>query len=291
MSCPLCAAQSSLPSWLGTLRFEGRNFPYVECLTCRSLYAHPMPDQAVLSRMYGPSYQSDVSQESGSEDPKDPDSVLAWLSTLQPGTFVDYGCGDGALLARVTPLRWKAIGVEFDPAVAVATERRRGVPVYDRVAAESLPDRAADVLHLGDVIEHLTDPAFELRRILRLVKCGGYLIAQGPLEANPNLFTTVLKVWRRASRQRVSNMAPYHVMLATRLGQEALFARIGLATRQFVMREVEWPAPSRLRRRDLMRARPLGLFALRKASQAVSALRPSAWGNRYFYVGEVAAEA
>lgn len=50
-----------------------------------------------------------------------------------------------------------------------------------------------DVLHLGDMIEHLTDLEHQFPEILRLIKPGGYLLAQGPLEAGPNLFTSVLK--------------------------------------------------------------------------------------------------
>jgi SAM-dependent methyltransferase len=248
-----------------------------------------MPDEEALARMYGPGYETEAKGPGPScvGDPKDPNSVLALLAGLTPGTFLDYGCGDGSLLSRAARAGWNAVGVEFDRDVAESTAKRTGLRVYDRASESSLPRGAADVLHLGDVIEHLTAPALEVQRIARLVKSGGYLVAQGPLEANANLFTAALKTWKRASGRTVSNMAPYHVTLATRAGQQALFGRIGLVAKRFSLQEVEWPAPSRLRGVDAINPRAVVLFVLRKASQAVSGVRPSKWGNRYFYVGLV----
>ena len=262
-------------------------YPYVECAGCGSLYASPMPGDQALTRMYGLAYEAEAGGGTRVGDPKDPDSVLALLAGLPTGTFVDYGCGDGALLAKAASAGWNAVGVEFDPEVAASTARRTGLCVHDRATESSLPDAVADVLHLGDVIEHLRTPALELQRIRRLVKRGGHLVAQGPLEANANLFTAALKAWKRASGRAVSNMAPYHVTLATRAGQQALFNRVGLISERFSLQEVEWPAPSRLRPADAMNPRAAALFVLRKASQAMSAVRPSRWGNRYFYVGLV----
>jgi SAM-dependent methyltransferase len=274
-------------SWLGRFRFEGCEYPYVECSSCFSLYAARIPDEAALSRMYGEAYAADAGGGEGVRDPKDPASLIGFLEQLPHGTFIDYGCGDGSLLIRAASLEWSLLGVEFDRHVAIATARRTGLRIHDRSSVASLPDGMADVIHLGDVVEHLTAPAAELRHILRLLKHGGYLVAQGPLEANTNLFTAALKTWKKMAGPSVSNMPPYHLLLATRIGQEALFNRVGLQTRRFEMTEVEWPAPSRLHASDLLNIRSVALFLLRRVSQGCSALRPRAWGNRYFYVGQV----
>lgn len=285
MACPLCGAAGARASWLGALRYEGRDFPYAECTSCLSLYADPMPDEATLGRMYGPQYAT-VADGPGVTDPKEPQRVAAWLEQHGRGTFIDYGCGAGHLLIEARRAGWEAIGVEFDPGVAGAAARRTGARVADRfTVAELLSQPSADVLHLGDVIEHLTDPAADVRRISGMLKPGGYLLAQGPLEAQPTLFTQALKLTRRLRGAPSSEMPPYHVTLATAAGQQALFRQCGLETVHFEMWEVDWPAPSRLTGAEVFRARSVALFALRRLSQLVSSLQPARWGNRYFYVG------
>ena len=143
----------------------------------------------------------------------------------------------------------------------------------------------ADALHLGDVIEHLTDLDRQMPAILRLLKPEGVLIAQGPLEANANLFTWVLRLARGVRGRKPPEMAPYHVLLATARGQRALFRRSGLEELEYRLREVSWPAPGVLTAADWRRPRALGLFALRRLSAGISALAPRNLGNRYFYAG------
>lgn len=244
-----------------------------------------MPREETLEKMYGPQYRGAFADAPTIDDPKEFDRVIAWLGTRPPGTFVDYGCGAGELLAEARRIGWHSVGVEFDPAVAAEAQRRVQVPIVDRFTVNQFDEPFADVLHLGDVIEHLTDPDTEMPRVLRLIKPGGILIAQGPLEANTNVFTSALKIWKRARRYPMSEMAPYHVMLATARGQETFFRRFGLEPREFSIREVSWPAPTRLGVSDLVRPRALALFTLRRMSQLCSALRPDVWGNRYFYIG------
>ena len=232
--------------------------------------------------MYGPDY----TQEGGGghvENPKEPGRVLDWLGRLTPGTFVDYGCGEGELLVEAERAGWRAAGVEFSQEVARRVAARTGLAVYTR-PQESSGFPQADVLHLGDVIEHLTRLDEQMPDILRLLKRGGLLLAQGPLEANASLFTSALAMAHRLRRKR-TEMAPYHVLLATAEGQREFFRRFGLTEIEYHLREVTWPAPSGLALSDLVRPRVVGLFALRRSSQALSALRPARWGNRYFYVG------
>lgn len=284
MSCPLCAHDRSGPSWVGSTTYGGRTFPYVECLSCHSLYCDPMPDAETLARMYGSDYAASCHEDPAIEDPKERQRVVRWLRQRPgPGTFLDYGCGSGVLLTEAAAVGWRPMGVELDAGVAEAVARRTGATVVSRPA--ELPDGLADVVHLGDVIEHLTETDRVLAEVLRLIKPGGLLLAQGPLENNASLFTAVLRAVKSVRSASPAEMAPYHVMLATSAGQRRLFARLGLQEVEYTLDEVAWPAPSRLAASDLVRPRALVLYGVRRLSQAASALRPRAWGNRYFYAG------
>src|SRR5262249_9629973 len=193
--------------------------------SCRSLYANPMPGEDTLALMYGTQYEAAVSDGHGIKDPKERQPVLDWLKRLPAGTFLDYGCGAGELLADVHRASgWRAIGVEFDEAYATAIAKKIGVDVVRRAQLDALScEPRARGLHLSDRIEHLTDPDADMPKILRLIRPGGYLMAQGPLEANPTLFTELLKLARRLRGARVADMAPYHILLATAGGQKAFF--------------------------------------------------------------------
>ena len=285
MVCPLCSHSDARPAWLDRIVSHGRTFGYLECLSCRSLYCEPMPDSDTLARMYGPAYAQSFVDEPSVCDPKQPSRVVRWLEENAPGTFIDYGCGSGSLLAEAIRLKWRAVGVEFDAEVARAVSAETGARVVSCAEIASLGDCQADMLNLGDVIEHLTELSRQMPEILRLIKPGGLLLAQGPLEANANLFTIALRLSRFLRKPRQSEMAPYHVLLATARGQRQFFPRHGLEELEYSVDEVDWPAPHRLTLADFFRPRAVGLFVLRRVSRSVSALRPGRWGNRYFYAG------
>lgn len=223
-----------------------------------------MPDEETLKDMYSrPYFESDPN---------------AWrferiLKLVKPpGVFMDYGCGNGDLLRMAAAMGFQPIGVEFSN--EVVSELKKTLPVIS-TEEESEP---ADILHLGDVIEHLTDIESQLPRILSRLKPGGTLIAHNPLEGNMNLFAWTMKI-SRLFRGRVDG-APYHVTLATTKGQKALFNRMGLTERSFEIEEVFHPAPYSLN--EVSSAKGLSLYALRVLSRLVS---PRSTGNRYLYVG------
>jgi SAM-dependent methyltransferase len=244
-----------------------------------------MPDEDSLSTMYGSDYGNAFFRDSIANDPKESRFVIDWLKKLGTGVFVDYGCGSGDLLVQASEQHWETVGVELNAAVSAEVESRTGQEVLTPTLAF---DRAAfaDVLHLGDVIEHLTNPNCVMPRILRILKPGGMLLAQGPLEANANLFTTVLKLSKAVRRSRhPAGMPPYHVVLATANGQRKFFERFCLDEVFFGVHEVAWPAPAHLSLCEIRHPRLIGLFVLRRISQTLSVLRPQKWGNRYLYAG------
>lgn len=243
-----------------------------------------MPDADALAAMYGAEYH----QGDGDEDAaasRDVRPLLRLLEREQRGRFLDYGCGaDGLLLVEAARRGWATIGVEYSPAVAAAAAAASGATVVT-------PDRLAelaytvDVLNLGDVVEHLTAPLADLRAIVRVVRPGGFVVAQGPLEAQADVFTWAVAAARLAKGRPTSDMAPYHVLLATAEGQRQLFQRAGLTLEELRISETAWPAPARLR--DVSGARSAALFGLRRLSAVVSRMTGRRLGNRYDYVGRV----
>jgi SAM-dependent methyltransferase len=248
-----------------------------------------MPDTETLVRMYGMDYSAIGADEAAVEDPKQPQKLLAVLERRAPGCFVDFGCGSGSLLKEAGVRGWKAVGVEFHADVVRRVSVETGCPVVlgcDGLrACLSAP---ADIIHLGDVVEHLTMPGAVLRELVGLLAPDGWLVSQGPLEAGPCLFAATLRLARRLRAAPAVDMPPYHVLQVTAGGQLSLFERVGLRALDYVVTEVDWPAPSRLTWESVRQPRLLALFVLRRLSRAASNMSGGRLGNRYFYIGQPA---
>ena len=285
-NCPLCNSGRAGPSWFGSTTYSEQTFVYLECLNCQSLYCSPMPDQQALERMYDTEYVLTPETQEGSETPPDPGYVLQRLRATTKGLFIDYGCGRGDLLREARQLGFEVIGVEFKQTVADRVASMTGLPVLTPGSLFSNPSRVlADVIHLGDVLEHLTRPNAQIPEILSLLRPGGRFIAQGPLEANASLFNMLVRVSKSFKRPTPSNMPPYHVMLATAAGQKELFRRFGLRQEEFLLTDVSWPAPSTVTSAFRMGPRASTMYLARRLSQMCSLLRPHKLGNRYIYTG------
>ncbi|MFC3503307.1 class I SAM-dependent methyltransferase [Micromonospora krabiensis] len=110
--------------------------------------------------------------------------VLAEQAEPLP-TVLDVGCGDGSFLAHLAAtlpgqdVRW--IGVDYSEhqlarAAALPYEFHRcdlgeGIP---------LPDASVDLVHAGEVLEHLYDPDRMLEECARVLRPGGHLVLTTP---------------------------------------------------------------------------------------------------------------
>jgi SAM-dependent methyltransferase len=151
------------------------------------------------------------------------DREIRHLPALPGGRLLDVGCGSGDFLAQMSALGWRTEGVDPDPA-AVAGARAAGLDVTEGTLAE-LDDAehagAFDAITLSHVIEHLHEPAAELRRIRRLLRPGGLLWI-----ATPNLEGLGHRRFRTAW---LGLDPPRHLVLFTRPSLEDLLRRIGFA--------------------------------------------------------------
>ena len=283
--CPLCAGRLR-PSRTRPVHFAGQEFRYLRCTGCRSLVCDPMPGPDVLTLMYGPDYGASDGGHYDVDSPRDTAAVVDFLNRHPPGRVLDFGCGHGDLLAAIADgTAWTPIGVELEPSIAAQAQARTGVTVltYDDLLAGRVG--TVQALHLGDVIEHLTELDRQMPSLLDVIELGGHLLAEGPLQCGPTLFEASIQASQALRASAPIDMPPHHVLQATAAGQRSFFRRHGLIETSFDVYEVDWPAPSRLRREDLRQPRTLALFSLRKASRMLS--RKLSWGNRYRYVGQV----
>jgi len=140
-------------------------------------------------------------------------SAAYLLPLLEPGMdLLDVGCGPGTitvdLAARVAP--GKTVGIDSaEAAVDSALSLSPDIPVEFRVTdlmAEDLSERAFDVVHAHQVLQHVPDPIGALRQMGRLCKQGGIVAARDSdyqamtwFPADPDL-DAWLDLYRRVAR-------------------------------------------------------------------------------------------
>lgn len=163
------------------------------------------------------------------------DRNLRHLPATPGGRLLDVGCGSGVFLAQMEALGWQAHGIEPDPK-AVAGAKEAGLSVSQGTIRDLDPvehRERYDAVTLSHVIEHLHDPAGDLRLLRDLVRPGGLIWI-----ATPNLEALGL---RRFGRDWINLDPPRHLVLFHRASLERILRAAG-----FEPREQPPPSPQAL---------------------------------------------
>jgi 2-polyprenyl-3-methyl-5-hydroxy-6-metoxy-1,4-benzoquinol methylase len=191
IACNLCGSRNAkllYPSTLTHLTLNAEDFrctsaaygvhpPIVRCNECGLVYANPRFDSSIVRESYSvvedPTY---VEEREGrvltfSRNLKPFESLVA--SNSQTRRLLDVGCHIGVMVELAQARGWEAWGVEPSN-WASEQARARGLQVITgTLESAEIPTNFFDVVTMWDVIEHLTDPAAELRNVHRVLKPGG----------------------------------------------------------------------------------------------------------------------
>jgi SAM-dependent methyltransferase len=147
----------------------------------------PWPSDRDLAFMYAHSdYHAVFYSELSSNSYNISARILLNFSAVG-STVLDYGCGVGHFLCAVKKLGYQGTGVELDEGAGDIAASGTGCLVLtpSDFFGKIVPLKF-DVIHLGDVLEHLQDPEQALKQLLAHLKPGGLLFVEGPLETNPS---------------------------------------------------------------------------------------------------------
>jgi SAM-dependent methyltransferase len=239
-ACPVCGATRGRelaaarvdPSALGEYAFASRKFPeymhyrLVECPTCDTVYASPVPDLGGIDAAYHAA-AFDSKEEAMCASRTYAGLVRPLLARLpRSGSALDIGTGEGSLLEELLDLGFGRVrGYEPSAApLAAASERVRPLIVHDvfelRHAARNGP---YDLITCCMTIEHVPDPAQLCRDALELLAPGGVLMgSRSPIMdiEHLQLFSqaSVRALLERAGFgdvrvQRITNRYPLHYWL------------------------------------------------------------------------------
>lgn len=220
------------------------DFDVIDCESCGFKHIIPIPNEEELRDIYKHDYHvkdKPLMLEHQLEDHEWLTSINnARLETLgkllgKTGKILDVGSGNGFLLQQAQDRGWTGKGVEPSEKAADYS-RKQGLDVSCSVFDETCAEKIGkfDVVHLGDVMEHLPDPAGMLELCSKVLKPGG-LIAVGV----PNEYTPVQKILNEDMDVRPWWVAPpHHLNYFDKESLEKLMKRCGYTPRHS---EVSFP--------------------------------------------------
>jgi SAM-dependent methyltransferase len=191
----------------------------VRCTRCGHMQLEAFPGRVELNEAYGEAGSEDyIEEEAGQRG-----TARVLLDRIerfqQPGDLLDLGCWVGFLLDEARGRGWNALGVEPSAFASGYARDRLGLDVVTSELDEAeLAQESFDAVFLGDVIEHLPDPAGALDRIAGWLRRGG-VVAMALPDAGSRL--------ARAMGDRWWSVIPTHLQYFTRDSLETLLRRQG----------------------------------------------------------------
>lgn len=192
--CNLCGSNDykiylQLPDWQlddGVIRST-----LVQCNTCSLIFQNPQPSLSELAASYPPEYGVFTTQESLKKknwlmQKVERFGIKKRVRTVvrrkKTGRILDVGCATGRFLKEMERIGgWELFGVEVNEYAANYAQQYTNAQITIGTLDElQFSENYFDVITMWDVLEHVANPAASLRRIVGLLKPGGYFIARVP---------------------------------------------------------------------------------------------------------------
>lgn len=198
VACDNCGSRESKFLFTGGDRLYGLpgDFHVVRCCNCGWLRQNPRPSAGDLPNYYPKDY---VPYARAIEDEeklltrwgrhygvtKRCRSVERFVS---PGRMLEVGCGTGIFLNEMHRRGWSVVGLDPNQYASEFARKRFGLEVFSGTLEEFNPSpEAFDVICAWDVVEHLPEPAKDLRRMKQALRPGGLLVLSVPNLASLDL--------------------------------------------------------------------------------------------------------
>lgn len=163
------------------------SFAIVKCSKCNFLFTNPRPEKERLSEYYKNNQY--ISHTDSANNPINLVYKLVRNYTLgkkealirqilgKTGTILDYGCGTGDFVRKVSSKNWQAFGYEPDEDARSIATKKNGNNIYSTIDTIKEP---VDVITAWHVIEHVPDLQETLKKLKNLLTENGYLILALP---------------------------------------------------------------------------------------------------------------
>jgi SAM-dependent methyltransferase len=217
--------------------FNDRWLGAYECRECGIIFIHPQPTSDELAQLYSKeyfegdfrcghagSYFDEKTQASLADE-----QLLARIKALKPaGAFLEVGCAGGAFLHAARNAGYDVTGVEFSDVAAQLARDKFGLNVITGdLATARFPDSTFDVVFMGDVLEHLSDPLATCAEVFRILKPGGVFVIECPMQTNTLFSRLGFFVYTLLGKKATVQLPPYHLFEYRPASMRRLLQRCG----------------------------------------------------------------
>ncbi len=190
--CPLCGADDyrvKIEDTMGTRIADprvhytctssafGEHGRIVECRSCHLVYMNPRPHHEAVVENYGDVEDQEYIEEEQGRLETFADSLELVQKYRRSGQLLDVGCHVGTFLTLAEQAGFDVAGVEPSRwGAEIARTRINGNVHCGAIEDAPLPEGGYDVITLWDVIEHLPDPALDIRAVHSALRPGGIFV-------------------------------------------------------------------------------------------------------------------
>lgn len=181
----------------GLLCSEVGSFKIIDCEVCGFKHAIPLPTFEELKTVYAHEYYSSEKPFYIERYIEDKDwwdlvyeqrfSIIEEHSVTEGKSLLDIGSGPGLFLAKGRELGWEVKGIEPSTDAAKFSREKLDLDIEENFFEMDLAKelKKFDVINLGEVIEHLSDPAEMFNTIHFSLNDNGLVMVIVPNDYNP----------------------------------------------------------------------------------------------------------
>ncbi len=234
-TCPLCGCASSsvyiegtdpqlVPAIIGSSRRSVDPGRILRCSRCGLGFRLPRPTAADLAKLYHGMDDSVYEAEARGRRHTACKHLSIVHRFLKPGRILDVGCASGRFLSVAVAAGWIARGIEPSRSLSRRAQEALGEGVVHPVTLEEIEIQrdSFDAVTLWDLLEHVADPLFCLRKCRTLLRPGGHVFANVPdldsLQARmfgrrwPLILPEHLQYFNRKSLRIASELTDLHLV-------------------------------------------------------------------------------
>jgi len=206
--------------------FKERYLQAIKCSDCGLISIWPRPSDEEITEMYAEDYFTGADNSTHHMD-------VEYLSILSAGdykegveqmknrcapgsTILEIGCATGNYLAALKKSGYHVKGIELSGFAVDYAKKNFGLelinkPFDNNLIGNGISEQEFDVIVMGDVLEHFTDPTEAMHLVYKILKPGGVALIQVPGTLNLLSSKLAFFIFNLIGKQKTMTIPPYHL--------------------------------------------------------------------------------